>query len=182
MEVGTLESDLRAFLSEQSSDHDLEIRNGEIVIVSPHDLLSSAVVVELAALLSAHVRKHRLGFVFESNGGFRYIDGDLMAPDVSFVSRERLPSVPRSFAQVIPEIVVEVQSSTQRSAAVRAKLALLLEKGSTIGLLVDPGLQTVEVFTVGRLPQILRNGDTIEFGKILPDFSISVSDLWPQTY
>jgi|GEM_PF-4221794 len=39
----------------------------------------------------------------------------------------------RSFASAIPDFVVEIQSSTQRPSAVRAKLALFLEKGSTAG-------------------------------------------------
>ncbi|GAC1594095.1 MAG: hypothetical protein NVS3B28_24550 [Candidatus Velthaea sp.] len=120
--------------------------------------------------------------MFESNGGFRYEDGDLMAPDVSFISRERLPSVPRSFAHAIPELVVEVQSSTQRPSAVRAKLALLLEKGSTLGLLIDPGTHAVEVHRPGSETVALQDGDTIDLDAVLPGLRIAVTDLWPESY
>ncbi|GAC1450494.1 MAG: Uma2 family endonuclease [Vulcanimicrobiaceae bacterium] len=152
------------------------------MVVSPHDLLSSSVVVRLTAKLTVFVQAHRLGFVFESNGGFRYDDGDMMAPDVSFISRERLPSVPRSFARAVPELVVEVQSSTQRPSAVRAKLALLLEKGSTLGLLIDPGTRSVEVHRPGSSPIELRDGDAIDFAEVLPGLHVAVSDLWPESY
>src|SRR5450432_492424 len=140
-----LENVLREFLNGQHSGHDVEIRNGEIIVVSPHDLISSSVVLNLGGILNAWVREHGLGHAFESNGGFRYEDGDMMAPDISYVSIERLPHVPRSFATVVPELVVEVQSSTQRASATRAKLLLLLEKGSTAGIYVDPGSHRVEI-------------------------------------
>lgn len=177
-----LEEAIRHFLSSQHPAHDVEVRNGEIVVVSPHDLLSSSVVVCLTSLLSRFVDSHQLGHVFESNGGFRYGDGDMIAPDVSYISRERLPKVPRTFARAVPELVVEVQSSTQRAKALRVKLALLLEKGSTVGVFVDPGMHIVEIHRNGADPVMLGDGDIIEFPDILPGLRIAVADLWPPEY
>lgn len=177
-----LEDAIRAFLYEQHPVHDVEIRNGEIVVVSPHDLLSSNVVVRLVRLLSAFVEDRGLGFVFESNGGFRYEDGDMMAPDVSYISRERLPTVPRSFAEAVPELVIEIQSSTQRANAARAKLALLLEKGSTVGVYVDPGTHRVEIHRLDEAVVVLGDGDALELPDILPGLQIPVAEFWPPSY
>jgi len=179
MNEATLEDTLREFFSQQHSDYDVEVRNGEIVVVSPHDLISSSVVVNLVSLLSAWVRPRRLGHVFESNGGFRYDDGDMMAPDVSYISRERLPHVPRSFANAVPELVVEIQSSTQRASATRAKLRLLLEKGSTVAMYVDPGKHCVEIYRLECNVESYNNGDTFELPDILPGLRIDVIALWP---
>lgn len=177
-----LEDALRAFLDSQHPARDVEIRNGEIVVVSPHDLLSSNVVVRLVSIVSRFVDERKLGHVFESNGGFRYDDGDMMAPDVSYISRERLPAVPRSFANAVPELVIEVESSTQRPNAIRAKLALLLEKGSSVGLYVDPGTHRVEIHRIDELPIICGDGDAIELPDILPGLRIEVTALWPASY
>jgi Uma2 family endonuclease len=174
-----LEETLREFFSRQHSGHDVEVRNGEIVVVSPHDLISSSVVLNFGGVLNSWVRQRRLGHVFESNGGFRYDDGDLMAPDISYISRERLPEVPRSFANATPELVVEVQSSTQRASAVRAKLALLLAKGSTVGVYVDPGTRRVEIHRRDADPEIYADGDTFELPDILPGLRIEVTSIWP---
>jgi Uma2 family endonuclease len=179
MADSALEDMLREFLTGQHSGHDVEIRNGEIVVVSPHDLVSSSVVVNLASELNAWVRTHNLGHVFESNGGFRYDDGDLMAPDVSYISRERLPHVPRSFAKAVPELVIEVQSSTQRASATRAKLQLLLQKGSTVAIYIDPGSHHVEIFRDGAAPEVYTDGQSFELADILPGLRISVASLWP---
>jgi Uma2 family endonuclease len=179
MVESALENMLREFLNEQHSGHDVEIRNGEIIVVAPHDLTSSSVVVNLSSILNTWVRARKLGHVFESNGGFRYDDGDLMAPDVSYISRERLPSVPRAFANAIPELVVEVQSSTQWATATRAKLRLLLDKGSTAGIYVDPGTHRVEIHRRDREVEVYLNGDTFELPDILPGLRINVSDIWP---
>lgn len=177
-----LEEAIREFLSSQHPAHDVEVRNGEIVVVSPHDLLSSSVVLRFARRLMTFVEENKLGHVFESNGGFRYIDGDMMAPDVSYISRKRLPRVPRSFADAVPELVVEIQSSTQRPDALRAKLALLLEKGSAVGVFIDPGKHLVEIHRRDAEPIVLGDGGVIELPDILPGLFIAVADLWPPAY
>ena len=180
MAVAHLAEALREYFFSQHLAHDVEIRNGEIVVVSPHDFISSNIVVRLAARMTVFVEERNLGYVVESNAGFRYDDGDLLAPDLAFVSRERLPVAPRSFANVVPEIVIEVQSSTQRPSAVRAKLALLLEKGSTLGVYIDPDQHTVEVHRPNHPRTTLTDGDMLTFDGILPGLSIEVISLWPR--
>jgi Uma2 family endonuclease len=174
-----LEDMLREFLNGQHSGHDIEIRNGEIIVVALHDLTSASVVLNLGGILNNWVRAHRLGHAFDSNGGFRYDDGDLMAPDISYISNERLPHVPRSFANAIPELVVEIQSSTQRTSVTRAKLKLLLKKGSTAGIYVDPGTHRVEIHRRDQPVEVYLDGETFELPDILPGLCIDVTDLWP---
>jgi Uma2 family endonuclease len=177
-----LEDAVREFFREQHPAHDVEIRNGEMVVVSPHDFVSSNVVIRLGRILSAFVDEYDLGFVSESNGGYRYDDGDMMAPDVSYISKERLPRAPRTFATAVPELVVEIQSSSQRPSAVRAKLALLLEMGSSVGVYIDPGTHRVEVHRVDAQMLVLGDGDTLELPDILPGLQIAIADLWPRDF
>jgi Uma2 family endonuclease len=171
---------LRKVIQRTYPDCDLEIQDGEYVVVSPHDLLSSNVVVRLVELLNGWVRPRKLGYVFESNGGFEFPDGDKRAPDVTFVSRERLPSVPRSFARAIPELVFEVRSSTQSERSVRNQLASLLAKGCAVGVYVDPGERRVEIHRSGNQPAVLAQDGVFEVPEILPGFSFPLADLWPE--
>ena len=171
---------LRRIIQRTYPAYDLEIRDGEYVVVAPHDAVSSNVVIRLGSLLDGFVRANKLGHVFDSNGGIQYPDGDKLAPDVAYVSRERLPVLPRTFARVIPELVVEIRSGSQTQRATRNKLASLLAKGSSVGLYVDPGTHVVEVHRLGAEPVILGDGDRVEIPDLLPGFGFAVAELWPQ--
>jgi Uma2 family endonuclease len=109
-----------------------------------------------------------------------FADGDLMAPDVTYVSRERLPSVPRSFARVVPDLVFEIRSSRQSERACRAKLQMLLSQGIDVVVFVDPGKRVWEIHRASDEPIILRDGDRFELPDILPGFSVAVDELWPE--
>ena len=160
--------------------YDVEIREGEYHIVAPHDFVSSNVVMRFGILLGSWVQPKRLGNVFDSNGGLIFPDGDKMAPDVTYVSRERLPVIPRSFAHVIPELVVEVRSSRQTERATRRKLETLLAKGVDVGVYIDSGQRIVEIHRAGTAPVTVSPGGRIEFPDILPGFGFVVDELWPE--
>src|ERR1700736_3573514 len=160
--------------------YDVEIREGEYHIVAPHDVISSNVVMRLGRRLGAWVEPRELGNVFDSNGGFVFPDGDKMAPDLTYVSPERLPVMPRSFAHVVPELVVEVRSSRQTERATRRKLETLLAKGVDVGVYIDPGPRVVEIHRAGIAPLILAPGDLFEVPDILPGFAFVVDELWPK--
>jgi Uma2 family endonuclease len=159
---------------------DVEIREGEYHIVSPHDMISSNVVMRLGWLLGAWNASSKLGNLFDSNGGLVFPDGDKTAPDLTYVSRERLPVIPRSFAHVIPELVVEVRSSRQMERATRRKLETLMAKGVDVGVYIDPGPRVVEIHRPGQAPVSLAPGDRFELPDILPGFSVVVDELWPE--
>lgn len=170
---------LREFVERTFPDHDVEVRDGEYVVVAPHDWVSSNVVVQFTALLNAWVRPRKLGWVFESNGGIQFDDGDKRAADVTYVSRERLPQVPHRFGRVVPELIVEVRSSKQSEGAVRRQIASLMEKGVGIGVYVDPGQRVVEILRANAEPVVLRDGDWFEIPELLPGFGFAVEELWP---
>ena len=65
-------------------------------------------------------------------------NGDLVAPDVAFVRAEQLRESPRSYADLVPDMVVEVKSSTDSVKRQKAKLERFIERGSSYGILIDP--------------------------------------------
>jgi Uma2 family endonuclease len=160
--------------------YDLEIRNGEYVVVPPHDFVSAHLVMLIGSRIQAWIEERKLGYVFDSNGGILFADGDLMAPDVTYVSRVRMPKVPRSFARVVPELVFEIRSSKQSERACRAKLDLLLSQRIDIVVYVDPGQRVVEIHRAGVAPQNVPPGGRVEFPDILPGFGFAVDELWPE--
>jgi Uma2 family endonuclease len=71
-------------------DYHVELREGKIIVMSPSDSVSGEIAGRFITLLSNWVYTQKTGRVLDSSTGFRLPNGDLLSPDVSFVSRERL--------------------------------------------------------------------------------------------
>ena len=99
----------------------------------------------LSWLLMNWVAPRRLGRVFDSSGGFILPNSDLKAPDVSFVSSERLRQSPRYYAQLVPDLVVEIKSQSDRIKPLQ-EIQLFLTLGAQVGILIDPEQLTVSAY------------------------------------
>jgi len=175
-------------------DYQIELREGKISIMSPSDSVSGEIGIQFGALLVTWVRKHNLGRVLDSSTGFRMPNGDLLSPDVSFVSREQLKQNPRSYASVVPELIVEIKSSHDRVREIEGKIALFLSQGVQVGILIDPDKHIVRVYRAGGLskdadtgesiPQAitLRDGDTLTIPELFPGWEVPITSLWPVVY
>ena len=78
-------------------DYQIELREGKIIIMSPSDSVSGEIGARFSILLGTYVYSRNLGRVLDASTGFRMPNGDLLSPDVSFVSRERLKQSPRTY-------------------------------------------------------------------------------------
>jgi Uma2 family endonuclease len=161
-------------------DNRLELRDGKIIIMSPSGDFSEAVAFELALRLGEWVRPRRLGFILTSSAGFRLPNGDVVAPDVSFVAKERMRIPPRHYADVVPNLVVEVKSPSDRVSELEEKLSLLRSYGAQAALLIDPDEHTVKVDADDQPCRTLTDADTLDLAVLLPGWSMRVSELWPE--
>ncbi|HEV2738080.1 MAG TPA: Uma2 family endonuclease [Candidatus Elarobacter sp.] len=161
--------------------YDLEVRNGEYVVVPPaRDLIAAALGVNIGSRIERWIEETRMGHVVGCKAGVSYADGDLVAANVTYVSRGRMPVVPRSFARVVPELVFEIRSTSQSERACRAKLQLFLGQGVDVVVFIDPGKREWEVHRANTEPAVLRDTDRFEVPDILPGFSALVDELWPE--
>ncbi len=175
-------------------DYQIELREGKIIIMSPSDSVSGEIGMRFGSLLSAWVYTHNVGRVLDSSTGFRMPNGDLLSPDVSFVSRERLKQNPCTYLTVIPQLIVEIKSSRDRIHDREEKIALFLSQGVQVGILIDPDTQTLRVYRSEGLSKnagsgepilqvtTLRNGETLTIPELFPGLEIPVTSLWPPVY
>ena len=175
-------------------NHQIELKDGKIIIMGPSDGTSGEIGMCFGSLLGAWVYNHALGQVFDASTGFRFPNGDLLSPDVSFVSRGRLKQVPRTYLSVVPELIVEIKSSQDRVRELEEKIALFLSQGVQVGILIDPDAHTVSVFRSGGpdkhadtgapVSQVttLRDGDTLTIPDLFPGWEIPVTSIWPPVY
>jgi Uma2 family endonuclease len=172
-------------------ENQVELREGKLIIMSPSDGVSSAVGARIIRLLANWVYDHDLGEVLESSGGFRLPNGDLLAPDVAFVSRTRMQRITRSYLAVVPELVMEIKSSSDRVRELEEKIALFLRQGVQVGILIDPDKKRVMIYRgegtvadddagqIAMQKTVLQGDDVLTIPDLFPGWEAEITKFWP---
>ncbi|WP_293332699.1 Uma2 family endonuclease [Microcoleus sp. CAWBG58] len=181
MTVKDVEQVQTAF-SEAGLDYQIELEGGRLSIMGPSDIVSSEISSRLIAFLFAWINPRRLGRVFDSAGGFIMPDSNLKAPDVSFVRAARLRQSPRYFGQLVPDLVVEIKSQSDRTQPLETKVLKFVELGAIVGIAIDPDAETVKIYRSAGEPQILQNGDILTVPELFRGWELPVSELWPPIF
>jgi Uma2 family endonuclease len=159
-----------------------ELIDGELVPMSPTNLEHADIESHIGWLLRDFVLPRRLGKVLVGEPLFRLDrEGQLArAPDVAFISRERLRSQPdlRSAFNGAPELAVEIVSPANTAEDVSRKVHEWLAHGTLIVLVVYPDQRGVDVWREGGAIS-LRDDAELNLGSAIPEFTCKVSGLFP---
>ncbi len=158
-------------------DYRMELVDGNIIVMSPSGYESEEIGTEFAALLRNWVRPRKLGRITGSSAGFKISETNLLAPDVSFVKAERLKESTEDYAELVPDLVVEVKSKTDSTNKLREKIKEYIKLGSQIGILIIPKTKTVEVYRAGS-EEILGDSDVLTLPDLFPGWEVAISDIW----
>ena len=173
---------LQTHLCKAHLDYQRELIDGKIIIMGLSDYLSEEVIARLLFFLQSWVLPRALGRVTGSSAGFRLPNGYLRGPDVSFVSAARLRRSPRSFAAIVPDLMVDVKSASDRLDPLEEKIQLFLELGTQVGILIDPDQKTVTVQHAIGKTTVLKDGDSLTLPDLLPGWELPIVDLWPPVF
>jgi Uma2 family endonuclease len=104
---------------------------------------------EIAALLREHVKTAALGVVLGSSAGYVIPGGEILEPDASYVSNERLAAGPapdpNRFPTVVPDLVVEILSPATARRDRTEKKDIYERSGVREYWIVDPNAKEVIV-------------------------------------
>lgn len=143
-----------------------------------HGLVSAAA----AEVLRGHVRPRGLGVVLGAETGFTIArDPDTVrAPDAAFVRADRVPTqgARAGFAELAPDLVVEVVSPSDRAGAIAAKVLDWLDAGVAVVWVVHPEHRHVVVHEAGGTARIVRGDAVLDGGPVLPDLRVPLEDLF----
>jgi Uma2 family endonuclease len=159
----------------------MELVRGEVRPLSPAHGPASTVGANIFWLLSAHVRPRRLGRVYGDNAGFALLGAQhtSRSPDVAFIRAEQLPAkMPRGPIRIAPDLVVEVLSPNESTSDLEDKMIDYREAGTPLIWVVDPQRRFVTVHARDAAPHTLREGDTLTGGRVLPNFTCPVAELF----
>ncbi len=155
-------------------DQQVELVRGRLVVREPPSTHHGAVSANLAFELSAFVRTEELGQVFAQDTGFKIAsDPDTVrGPDVAFVSEARLERIPaEGYADLAPDLVVEVLSPGDRPGEVLARIGEWLAAGSRCAWLIDPKRREARVFHATGSVSVIGEDGSLDGGNVLPGFS-----------
>jgi Uma2 family endonuclease len=159
-----------------------ELIEGELAQMAPAGFRHSRVAGRFAAYIGQHALAHKLGEVLTAEPGFflEHEPDTVLAPDVAFVRRDRLPRAgeDEGFADLIPDLVVEVVSPSDRPADVARKIERYLRPGVPVVWLADPRRERVQVHRSGRPAETLHGDDVLDGGEVLPGFRVRVGDFF----
>ena len=129
--------------------------------------------------LRGFVQEHGLGVVYDQSGFILERDPDvLIAPDLAFVSRERVPAAEDEYPRLAPDLVVEVISPSETGPSIEEKVALYLEAGVRLVWALDPRRRTVRVRKPDGTDRLLTETDELDGEDVLPGFRLPVVRLF----
>jgi Uma2 family endonuclease len=159
-------------------DKQVELVRGVLVVREPAGFRHGAVSATLTKLLAQHVDSDRLGLVLAAETGFKLAaDPDTVrAPDVAFVSRERLPDpMDLGYPALAPDLAVEVLSPGDRPGETLGKVGDWLTAGSRLVWVVDPARREVRVYRQDGSETLLTESDVLNGEDVVPGFECRLS-------
>ena len=159
-----------------------ELVEGELRKMSPSGSEHAAIIGRLTVRLGQHVEANNLGLYFGAEAGFKIAsDPDTVrAPDLAFVSRERVPEsgIPKNFWPGAPDLAVEVVSPGDTFNEVEEKVEQWLAAGTREVWIVNPRKRSVSVYRSMTDVTRLSESDELDGGEVVPGFRCKVSEIF----
>ena len=132
--------------------------------------------------LGGYVMVNRLGETYIADTGYILAtDPDhVLAPDLAFISNERLSEIGESdgFARGAPDVAVEVISPNDRYTEVKEKVDDWLNAGCRAVIVVNPRNRTVDLHRSPTRATTLTQSDTLQIQDILPGWRMPIQDIF----
>ena len=159
-----------------------ELIRGVLCETMPSGYEHGTIVVNFGVLLGTFVKPRKLGRLAASNVGV-WLERDpdtVREADIIYFSAEKMPPGVRvtGYAQVVPDLVVEIKSPSDGRWAVNDKALMWLRYGVRLVWAVYPDTRTVEVHREGHKVIVLTEADTLDGLDVLPDFTCAVSEIF----
>ncbi len=156
-----------------------ELVDGVMRVREPGAYRHGAVASRVGALLNIWVHPRKLGHVLGAETGFiltRKPDS-VRAPDAAFVSNERLPPPDvTGYAELAPDLVVEVRSRGDRAGEIIEKTNAWLRAGVRLVWHIDPERRRGAVHRADGTVRVLQASDAFDGEDVLPGFVMTLAE------
>jgi Uma2 family endonuclease len=152
----------------------------QFIIMTPAGSISSHRNLDLSTEINLWNRKYQLGIVFDSSGGFRLADKSVLAPDTSFVTKERWEKIPlaeqKKFAPICPDFIAELRSETDSLKRLKLKMECWIKNGCRLAWLLDPNNEKAYIYHPDGGIEIIKSykGRKLSGENVLPEFELDL--------
>lgn len=172
----------------QALPHDAynyEVVDNELVMSPKNNFSHGDICAQLSKALSIFADRHRLGKVLDSSTGFWMKNRNCRAPDISFVSRNRIIAAgfrrsTQSFFRGAPDLAVEVLSPNSTRRDMDRRLEDFFESGTRLAWIIDPENERAEVCHGTTDRALIASGGILDGEDVLPGFQFPIADLFKE--
>jgi Uma2 family endonuclease len=164
----------------QPPDKRTELVRGRMIVREPAGFRHGDVAMAVTLAIGQFLRSHTLGRLLAAETGFKlFANPDTVrAPDVAFVSHDRIPDPPqRGFAPFAPDLAVEVLSPDDQPGDVLAKIGDWLSADTRLVWEIDPERRLARVYRADGTVSIVTDADEFDGEDVLPGFSCSLREI-----
>ena len=163
-------------------DYRYELVRGKLIRMPPPGSRHGRTVARVVSRLGHFIEARNLGTILGASGYHLEWDPDTVrAPDVSFISAERLPpdEFPHGYPTLAPDLTVEVLSPSERPGARREKMQDYFAAGTRLVWEIDPAQPTITAYRSVHDGTTLAAADELTGAEVLPGFVCRVGELIP---
>ncbi|GIK63667.1 MAG: hypothetical protein BroJett018_14610 [Chloroflexota bacterium] len=180
---------LQEFLRTYSDKGPFELVDGQKIRVVPQVVRIGRIASRIARWIGDFVETENHGEAFLKTPYLIYVGEQILGsrvPDIMFIRAERLvalaendPDWEEKPLTIVPDLVVEVVSPTDRLTKINRKISRYLKDGVLVIWLVDADSKTVTIYKQGQTNlELLTIDDVLLGGEIIPGFEVAVSKLF----
>ena len=155
-----------------------ELVQGRIVAMPMPKPHHESICNKAGRIFGNYVEEHRLGRVLNNDTGVmtRRDPDTVRGAAIAYYSYQRLPEgeIPDHYAEVAPELVVEVRSPGDRWPSILAKVAEYLEAGVSVVVVLDYDRRAAHLFADDGTHRMLGIDDELTIPELLGEFRVLV--------
>ncbi len=173
-----------ALLSAANRDLQLErTARGELIVNPPTGWETGERNLSITGQLYRwYEENENLGKAFDSSTGFILPNGATRSPDACWISQSRWDGLSAeqkgNFANICPDFVVELRSSSDRIEPLQEKMREYIDNGARLGWLLDPQQRRVGIYRQGLAVEVLDNPESLFGEEVLPGFELNLRRVW----
>ena len=156
-----------------------ELIRGVLCETMPTGELHGKIVTRLVGALFSFVEPRGLGTLFAADSGV-WLERDpdtVREPDIAFTSVEKLPldAWNTGYAEVVPDLVVEIVSSSDSRREVHDKAHMWLSHSVRLVWVVHPETRTIDIYQPVEAVVTLGEQEALDGLDVLTGFTCAVS-------
>ena len=157
-----------------------ELVRGRLVVRDLVGIGHGATTARITVAIGIWLAQHPIGFVLAGDPGFVLERGPdtVRGPDVAFVRSDRgLSANHPGFAELAPDLAIEVRSPGDRAGELDEKIDQWLAAGTRLVWVIEPAQRRARVVRPDGSRATLCETDALDGDDVMPGFTLNVGDV-----